>query len=268
MDRKQIENRDQELVNKFRTVVNDKQEGKMRKKTRLKWVSAGVLACCAILVLVLLRPSFPPHQATMTPAVKTFDQGPADAAKDAKMEKPMDIAKNEMPRPGVKTVESPAVLPEKPLPETRKAPEVKQPVVAAKAAPAKRQPEKQLAAAPPATRKPAEKTGRIVRIISCTDVSNLNFVSPTDVFSMSKDKNPVIWMDVSSEKKILPYTLKHVYFVNGRKYCTVPLKIRYPRMRTWSRITLRYGYQVGKWRVDVVDDKGTIIETKEFTVTP
>lgn len=252
MDRNQIEDRDQELVNKFRTVVNCKQEGKKRKKARLMWLSAGVLACCAAVAFVVLRPSAPRRGAIRTTTLKADVRVPM-AASHAGKEKTVAAVKHEVSRPAVKTVEPPVTVSEKPLRKTQK-------IAVAASAPARSLPGKHAAA--------TTSSVRIARIVSCKGILNKNFVSPQDVFSMSTDKKPVVWMEVYSKKKKLPYTLKHVYYVNGKRYFTVPLKIRYPRMRTWSRITLRYGYQVGKWRVVVVDGKGKILATKSFTVTP
>ncbi|NOY69190.1 MAG: DUF2914 domain-containing protein [Deltaproteobacteria bacterium] len=269
MNRNHIEDRDQELVNKFRTVVKGKEEGKKRKKARLIWLSAVILTCCAALVLIVLRPSTSRRGATPATAAKTGIRL-TEVTYSAIKGKKVDTAENTVSRPAVKAVKPPAPGHEKPLPETHETLGVKAPVAKAPAEPIKTAPKKLPAkvAAPAEPREKEAKSVRIAKIVSCKGISNKNFVSPKDVFSMSMDKKPVIWMEVYSPKKELPYTLKHVYYVNGKKYFAVPLKIRYPRMRTWSRITLRHDFQVGKWRVDVVDGKGNILATKRFTVTP
>ena len=73
-------------------------------------------------------------------------------------------------------------------------------------------------------------------------------------------------MDVRSEKP--PFQLRHVYYLNDRRYCVVPLDIRYPRMRTWSTVSLEYPTQAGKWRVDVETREGEVLSQVEFSVVP
>ena len=107
---------------------------------------------------------------------------------------------------------------------------------------------------------------RIAEIVTCQGVKNKNAVSPKNQFSLQNNATPYVWMDVRSKKT--PYKLRHVYYLNGRRYCTVPLAINYPRMRTWSNVTLRHQYEAGQWRVDVVTGKGEILSQAEFTVVP
>jgi hypothetical protein len=68
------------------------------------------------------------------------------------------------------------------------------------------------------------------------------------------------WMKVSADQT--PVTLKHVWYVDGQKEAEVPLDIKYASMRTWSSKSVR----PGSWKVEVVDDKGTVLSSKEFTV--
>ena len=74
----------------------------------------------------------------------------------------------------------------------------------------------------------------------------------------------MVWMKVLSKKP--PFTLTHVYYLNGQKYCEVPLAIRYHRMRTWSSVSLRSPDHIGKWRVDVIAENGTTLDQIAFTV--
>ena len=107
---------------------------------------------------------------------------------------------------------------------------------------------------------------RIAEIITCLGVKNKNSLSPQKEFSLQKGATPYVWMDVRSKKT--PYKLRHIYYLNGRRYCSVPLAIHYPRMRTWSNVTLRHQYETGNWRVDVVTKKGEVLSQVEFTVVP
>jgi len=107
---------------------------------------------------------------------------------------------------------------------------------------------------------------RIAKILTCQGIKNKGAVSPQNIFSLQKGAKPYVWMDVRSKKT--PYKLRHVYYLNGRRYCAVPLAIHYPRMRTWSNVTLRNQYEAGNWRVDVVTKKGEIVSQVEFAVIP
>lgn len=105
---------------------------------------------------------------------------------------------------------------------------------------------------------------RIEEIISCSSVKNKQYSRSKIKFSLTQDASPKIWMKVVSENP--PFTLTHVYYLNKRKYCEVPLSIRYNRMRTWSSVSLRSPDHIGKWRVEVIADNGAKLDQVEFTV--
>jgi len=105
---------------------------------------------------------------------------------------------------------------------------------------------------------------RIEEIISCSSVENRQYSRPKIKFSLGQDPTPTIWMKVASENPSA--TLTHLYYFNEQKYCEVPLAIRYHRMRTWSSITFRSPDHIGKWRVEVITDKGIKLDQVEFVV--
>lgn len=106
----------------------------------------------------------------------------------------------------------------------------------------------------------------IAKLVPCAGVQDRQFVSPQTVFSLKKVSKPVVWMTVLTDKP--PFTLTHVYYHNDKKYCEVPLEIKYPRMRTWSRLTLTQDYQTGRYRVEVVTNEGKVLAETEYTVVP
>jgi hypothetical protein len=71
---------------------------------------------------------------------------------------------------------------------------------------------------------------RIARNFVCSGVKARTCASRQSVFSLKKNQNPHAWMEVFSDS--VPYTLKHVYYHEGRKYVEVPIRIEYRRMRT------------------------------------
>jgi hypothetical protein len=105
----------------------------------------------------------------------------------------------------------------------------------------------------------------ISEIVTCSSVSKRQYVSAKTTFSLKEDVTPVVWMTVLADNP--PFTLSHVYYVNGRRHCKIPLKIRHPRMRTWSNITLSSRTHVGKWRVEVMTENGVKLDQIEFFVT-
>lgn len=105
---------------------------------------------------------------------------------------------------------------------------------------------------------------QIHKIVSCGSVIDRQYVSPKSRFSLKEDPTPVVWMTVLSDNP--PFTLTHVYYMNDRKYCEVPLSIRYPHMRTWSSVTLNHPEHEGEWRVEVITGSGVKLDQIEFTV--
>jgi len=105
---------------------------------------------------------------------------------------------------------------------------------------------------------------RISGFSVCSVIENKNPKGEKNIFYLKKDKYIFLWMEVWPE--IFPTTLSHVYYLNGKKYVTVPLAIKYIRMRTWSRITLNSYAKAGLWRVDVVTQDNIILKSVDFEV--
>jgi hypothetical protein len=106
---------------------------------------------------------------------------------------------------------------------------------------------------------------RITQLLVCSGVKDRNCIVRQSDFVLRKGQNPHVWMEVFSNS--VPYVLKHVYYREGRKYVEVPLKIKYPRMRTWSFITLKDLDQLGSWHVEIVAEDGTVFGRADFNVT-
>lgn len=111
-----------------------------------------------------------------------------------------------------------------------------------------------------------EQKIKLASVVACKGVRNRQYLDETNVFHISETAHPYIWMEVKSEKQ--PFVLKHVYYFNGEKYCDVPLKIRYPRMRTWSYVTLKNPDHIGRWQVKVTGEDGEVLKQISFEVMP
>jgi len=119
-------------------------------------------------------------------------------------------------------------------------------------------------AMPPAQALPADIY--VARSVVCTEVREHNAIGEQSVFSMRENKFSVVWTEIRSTE--VPRQIKHVYYLNGKKYCEVPLDVNYHRTRTWSRITLSSKNKVGVWRVDVVTKGGAVLKQIGFEVRP
>ncbi len=116
----------------------------------------------------------------------------------------------------------------------------------------------------PAT--PPLARNQITQSLACRVVEARQCIGDQSVFALNEHNNPHIWMDVHSQS--LPYVLKHIYYHEGRKYAEIPLVIKYPRMRTWSNVTLQSPTRVGSWRVEIVTEDGKLLDQVAFRVTP
>lgn len=85
----------------------------------------------------------------------------------------------------------------------------------------------------------------------------------TGVFQISPATRAFVWTDVRTASP--PMRIEHIYYLNGVRYCAVPLEIRYPRMRTWSSVMLQQTDLSGDWRVDIRSG-GDILKTVHFNV--
>lgn len=63
--------------------------------------------------------------------------------------------------------------------------------------------------------------------------------------------------------EMVPATINHVYSVDGKEVASVSLAVKGSPWTTWSRKTV----WPGSWKVELKDESGVVIESKEFTVT-
>jgi len=60
-------------------------------------------------------------------------------------------------------------------------------------------------------------------------------------------------------------TIKHIYYHNGQEKAAVVLNVLSANFRTYSSKRILPS-QIGQWRVDIVDQNGTVLKSLEFTV--
>ena len=268
MSEQEIENRDQEVVNKFRAMVYAKARGKKKKNLYVGAVSGiRLLAGISLLALYLsVSGSLP---------TKSVKHHSARIALDAERRQNASLPSDT--RPQTKNSSESKSNARETTGKTD-SPESSDNFAASNLdqAEALNQPANSAAPETETTNKSAQPEKkvpegiRIAEIITCRTVENKQYVSPETEFSIHRDNRPEVWvwMDVRSKKRRLPYLLRHAYYLNGQKYAAVVLEIKYQRMRTWSNITLDHEKYAGDWRVEVLTaDKQTIAET-QFQVVP
>lgn len=253
MKREEIENKDKELIKKFRTIIHNKKE--IEEKPTPKSFSIRLIFLLSILIISSLlflkgQPltlfSKEPKTSSRGELVPVPAKQPASSAHTKEIKASSDTQK--VPPPTQKVVDRETV--------PKSSDSVLNNIVLEQKSPEKFSNQKVQGDMPSGI--------RIEEIISCSSVNNKQYSSLKIKFSLAQDTTPNIWMKVISENP--PFTLTHVYYCNGRKYCEVPLAIRYQRMRTWSTVTLRSPEHIGKWRVEVIDDNGAKLDQIEFTV--
>ena len=116
------------------------------------------------------------------------------------------------------------------------------------------------AAAPAAADASAAAGVKVEKVGVGTAIDNKELSGEADKFSDSVPRL-YCWTKVSVENP--PAALKHVWSADGKVEAEVSLEAKYESTRTWSSKNV----WPGAWKVDVVDDKGTVLASKEFTVT-
>ncbi|MFO7494915.1 MAG: DUF2914 domain-containing protein [Desulfobacterales bacterium] len=107
---------------------------------------------------------------------------------------------------------------------------------------------------------------KLVELVVCREVSGRRSVGPQRHFRYGQSEKPHVWMTVYARQP--PRKLTHVYFHDGRRHVTVPLAIRHPRTRTWSRLTIDSAAFAGSWRVAVMTENGEQLGEAFFEVGP
>lgn len=250
MDRQTIEDNDQRLIRKFRDIVNSKEASRPATRTFKPSMGVGLTILCVTLVLAggIILQLWPDGEKKHGEVTETRNV-PVTAVQEDKIVSSV-TAVEEVPEPPVET--DPIVTGETESIQTQEITNTDRPDIT----PSSKQ----------SDQTELHSGIHISKIVSCSRVSNRQYVAPKTIFSLKDGISPIIWMTVLADQP--PVTLTHVYYVNGQQYCTVPLGIHYPRTRTWSHVTLNQSSQLGAWRVDVMTNAGEILDQIEFSVVP
>ena len=63
-----------------------------------------------------------------------------------------------------------------------------------------------------------------------------------------------------------PTQITHAWYYGADELARVDLDVKSDSWRTWSSKIIR-GYEVGSWRVDVLDPAGTVLKSLQFEIT-
>jgi hypothetical protein len=303
MDRKEIEEKDQELLKDIREIVRRNEEKTSKDKSFFQsmrfWLPALAIVVVVAGMMVFNKPSTSskpeePVQAYAEVVDKepvaggekamdlkiTYDSESTSAVKETViLPKAADSADTAPPNNETSALAE-AETPSESLGEERSVTDAIEPTDTKPEPPARTSISLEPLHTDPAETKPVTAVKpdvseeqkdpgpsiEIAKLVSCAGVQDRQYVSPQNVFSLQKVSKPVVWMTVLTDKP--PFTLTHVYYHNDKKYAEVPLEVTYPRMRTWSRLTLSHAYQTGQYRVEVVTDAGDVLAEIAYTVVP
>ncbi len=115
-------------------------------------------------------------------------------------------------------------------------------------------------AAPAAVAVPAASSIKVEKIAVGTAIDNKEISGEAAQFPGSVGR-VYCWTKVTADPT--PTTVKHVWSADGKKEAEVSLDIKYASARTWSSKSV----WPGAWKVEVMDSQGTVLSSKEFTVT-
>lgn len=274
MKKEEIENKDQELIKKFRTIIQNKKKKPAPRRFPLLLIFMFTVLIISSMLLIKQRLIILSSEGSKT--ITRPDPAPVPAEQPAPVsteqsalvhaEEPDQISA-EQPGLNAGTIEinTPTEAPEATAP-FQKMVDKKTVLTSSDSVLINPVPEYNPSGEPFKQNVQKNKPSgiRIEEIISCSSVNNKQYGSPKIRFSLAQDATAKVWMNVVSQNP--PFILTHVYYINEQKYCEVPLAIRYHRMRTWSSVTLKSADHIGRWRVEIITDSGVKLDQIKFTV--
>ena len=79
----------------------------------------------------------------------------------------------------------------------------------------------------------------------------------------SFDSSAPVYYLTRVKSETVPTTIVHVYSVDGKEVASVSLNVKGSPWTTWSQKTV----WPGEWKVELKDESGAVIETKNFSVS-
>ena len=98
-----------------------------------------------------------------------------------------------------------------------------------------------------------------IKVVICSGVQDREPIDDLTTVDSSADR-VYCWMELILDR--LPSTVRHVWYADGEKVGEVALKVTTAPYRTWSAKRIRPGH----WKIEVLDESGTVLAVKEFVV--
>lgn len=112
--------------------------------------------------------------------------------------------------------------------------------------------------------KPLKRTVKIERIKISRDISHRE---PVDERSSFSDTIGVVYCFTEVVGSDEPTFIIHRWFYQNKEMASVKLRVEGRRWRTWSSKAIMPQW-TGNWRVDVIDNLGRVLKSKEFRIVP
>jgi len=111
---------------------------------------------------------------------------------------------------------------------------------------------------------PASATAfKITEMAVTTKIVRGNPIDSVHRISSSSVKHLFCFTRISSAEP-LDTAIKHVWYKDGAKVAEYDLPVKGKRWRTYSKKTIEKGTSAGDWRIEALDDQGTVVKAVEF----
>jgi hypothetical protein len=102
----------------------------------------------------------------------------------------------------------------------------------------------------------------VTQIVTCTEVEAREPVGVNTVFP---DTVGTLYCYTEIKGALTPTKVKHIWYHLDEERASIELDVKSETWRTWSskRIIPQWA---GKWRIDVVDAKGDVLKSHDFTI--
>lgn len=117
----------------------------------------------------------------------------------------------------------------------------------------------QPAAQQPAGEQKAAAAVTVVKMVTAAGVEKREAVGETAAFDASVTQ-VYTWAKLTAETT--PVTVKHVYYLDGKKVREIPLQVTASPYRLWSVKNVT----PGSWKVEFTDEAGKVLAEAAFTV--
>ena len=103
----------------------------------------------------------------------------------------------------------------------------------------------------------------VLQASTCSEIINRMPAGVGNAFPSSTQR-VYVWNAIEARR--IPSSIRHIYYLNGRKIGDVTLDVRAPYWRTWSYKNITDDRYRGEWRVDIASADAKVLRRLYFTV--